>query len=385
MPSTQLPLTLYVHLPWCVRKCPYCDFNSHAGQPEEQRYVDALIRDLDFELQSRSQWPRVRAIFFGGGTPSLFSGDAIARILDALQQRLNITPDTEITLEANPGTADAAHFAGYRQAGVNRLSIGVQSFDDEQLRKLGRIHSARSALDAYTLARDGGFDNINLDLMHGLPGQQFEHALSDLDQALELSPEHISWYQLTIEDNTAFAQHPPQLPDNDAQADIEEAGLKRMRQAGFVRYEVSAFAQRGRRAAHNLNYWRFGDYLGIGAGAHGKLSFAHGVRRRARLRSPQKYMAGAGSRAALARESWPDSRELISEFALNTLRIDGAFSRSRFERTTGLNFALLTPALDEACALGLVRRRENQIVRTALGRRHLNRLLECFAELSAFQ
>ena len=385
MASTTLPLTLYVHLPWCVRKCPYCDFNSHAGEPEEQRYVDALIRDLDFELKSRPQWPRVRAIFFGGGTPSLFSGDAIARILDALRQRLSITPDTEITLEANPGTADAAHFAGYRQAGVNRLSIGVQSFDDKQLRKLGRIHSARSALEAYALARDAGFDNINLDLMHGLPDQRFEHAMSDLEQALALSPEHISWYQLTIEDNTAFAQHPPQLPDNDAQADIEEAGLKRMRQAGFLRYEVSAFAQRGRRAAHNLNYWRFGDYLGIGAGAHGKLSFAHGVRRRARLRSPQKYMAGAGSRAALARESWPDTQELISEFALNTLRIDGAFSRSRFERTTGLDFALLTPALDEACALGLVRRRENQIVRTALGRRHLNRLLECFAELSAFQ
>ncbi len=385
MPSPHLPLTVYVHLPWCVRKCPYCDFNSHAGQPDEQRYVDALIRDLDFELQSRAQWPRVQAVFFGGGTPSLFSGEAIARIVAALRQRLDIADDTEITLEANPGTADAAHFAGYRRGGVNRLSIGVQSFDDAQLRQLGRIHTASAAQHAYALAREAGFDNINLDLMHGLPGQGFAQAMDDLERAIELRPEHISWYQLTIEEGTAFAQHPPELPDNDAQADIEDAGLARLTRAGYRRYEVSAFAQTGRRAAHNLNYWRFGDYLGLGAGAHGKLSFSQGVRRRARLRSPQKYMAGAGSAAALARESWPDAQELISEFALNTLRIDGAFSRARFERTTGLDFALLSPAIDEACALGLMRTKENQITRTPLGRRHLNRLLECFAEISAFQ
>ncbi len=374
-----------MHLPWCVRKCPYCDFNSHAGQPDEQRYVDALIRDLDFELQSRPQWPRVQAVFFGGGTPSLFSGDAIARILEALRQRLSITPDTEITLEANPGTADASHFAGYRRGGVNRLSIGVQSFDDGQLQRLGRIHTASAAQEAYALAREAGFDNINLDLMHGLPGQSFAQAMDDLERAIDLSPEHISWYQLTIEEGTAFAQHPPQLPDNDAQADIEDAGFTRLGRAGFQRYEVSAFAKIGRRAAHNLNYWRFGDYLGLGAGAHGKLSFSQGVRRRARLRSPQKYMAGAGSAAALARETWPDTQELISEFALNTLRIDGAFSRARFERTTGLDFALLAPAIQDALALGLVRNHGNRIERTALGRRHLNRLLECFAEISAFQ
>ncbi len=385
MSRAPLPLSIYVHLPWCVRKCPYCDFNSHAGQPDEAAYIDALLLDIDFELGSRERWPAIPAIFFGGGTPSLFSAAAIRRVLEHLQSRLEFKPDIEITLEANPGTADAGNFRGYRQAGVNRLSLGVQSFDDVQLGKLGRIHDQQAARQAFQMARAAGFDNINIDLMHGLPGQSQENALADLDTAIELAPEHLSWYQLTIEPGTAFGQNPPTLPDQDSCAAIEEAGLRRLRQAGFARYEISAYAQRGRRSQHNLNYWRFGDYLGVGAGAHGKLSVPQGVRRRARLRSPQRFMATAGSDQAIARESFPSASELVSEFALNTLRIDAAFSRARFERRTGLSFAILDPALREAQSLGLGRLRENLFQPTALGRRHLNRLLECFAETAAFK
>ena len=383
MLSTRQNLSLYIHLPWCVRKCPYCDFNSHAGLPQEQAYVQALARDLEFELQSRPQWPTISAIFIGGGTPSLFSGDAIGEILDNARSQLQLKTDIEITLEANPGTADAANFIGYRQAGVNRLSIGVQSFNDQHLAKLGRIHSGERALEAFKMARQAGFNNINLDLMHGLQDQTLAQAMQDLDQAIALAPEHISWYQLTIEANTAFGQNPPPLPDPDSQADIEDAGLRRLRAAGYRRYEISAYARKHCRAQHNLNYWRFGDYLGIGAGAHGKLTLADGVRRRARLRSPQKYMATAGSLAALARESKPSPQELVAEFALNVLRIDDAFSRHRFERSTGLKFEILMPAIREARQLGLINGRDDGVYKTAIGQRHLNRLLECFAEISA--
>ncbi len=385
MPSAALPLSAYLHLPWCVRKCPYCDFNSHAGTPDEEAYVAALLRDIDFELEQRSRWPALRSIFIGGGTPSLFSAAALERILAHLNRRLRFAANIEITIEANPGTVDAAHFAGYRRIGINRLSIGVQSLDDGMLRKLGRIHDAQAARAAFDTARRAGFDNINLDLMHGLPGQSLEQALSDLEQALSWQPEHLSWYQLTIEPNTAFGQRPPALPDDDACARIEEAGFARLRAAGLRRYEVSAFARPGRRSRHNLNYWRFGDYLGLGAGAHGKLSTAQGIRRRARLRSPQRYMASAGSAAAIAREEWPEPRELISEFALNTLRVGGAFTRRRFEQRTGLDARLLQPALAEAESLGLAHWRGDRLAVTPLGRRHLNRLLECFAEIRAFQ
>ncbi len=380
-----LPLSVYLHLPWCVRKCPYCDFNSHAGQPEEDRYVEALLRDIDFELQSERRWPEIRSIFIGGGTPSLFSDRAIGRVLEYLAQHLHFHRDVEITIEANPGTVDAAHFRGYRQIGINRLSIGVQSFDAQMLARLGRIHDGEAARNALTEGRKAGFDNINLDIMHGLPGQSAAQALADLQTAVELAPEHLSWYQLTIEPGTAFGQNPPQLPDHDLCAEIEERGFHKLAAAGFRHYEVSAFAQIGRRSRHNLNYWRFGDYLGLGAGAHGKLTLATGVRRRARLRSPQRYMQAAGSAAALASESFPSPQDLVSEFALNTLRIRDAFSKTRFEARTGLNFADLAPALDEAQALGLARLRANTLQPTALGRRHLNRLLECFAEIRAFQ
>ncbi len=385
MPQPAIPLSAYLHLPWCVRKCPYCDFNSHAGTPDEDAYVAALLRDIDFELSERTRWPTLRSIFIGGGTPSLFSSTALGRILDHLARRLRFAPDIEITIEANPGTVDAGHFAGYRAIGINRLSIGVQSLDNAMLRKLGRIHDAAAAREAFDIARRAGFDNINLDLMHGLPGQNLEQALLDLDQALAWQPEHLSWYQLTIEPNTAFGQRPPALPDDDACAMIEEAGFARLRAAGLRRYEVSAFARPGRRGRHNLNYWRFGDYLGLGAGAHGKLSRADGIRRRARLRSPQRYMASAGSAAAIAREQWPSPQELISEFALNTLRIGGAFTRRRFELRTGLDASLLRPALAEAESLGLARWDGERLRLSPLGRRHLNRLLECFAEIRAFQ
>ncbi|MGJ8670659.1 MAG: radical SAM family heme chaperone HemW [Oceanococcus sp.] len=380
-----LPLSLYIHIPWCVRKCPYCDFNSHTGQPQEQAYVEALSRDLEFELNQRPHWPEIESIFIGGGTPSLFSGDAIQAILDNVRLRLNVSADTEITLEANPGTADAANFAGYRKAGVNRLSIGVQSFNDSHLLKLGRIHQGSTAIDAFHMARAAGFDNINLDLMHGLPTQLNEQALSDLNTALALNPEHLSWYQLTIEAGTAFGQNPPQLPDDDERADTEDAGLLLLQAAGYRRYEISAFARSRRRARHNLNYWKFGDYLGIGAGAHGKLTGPDGVIRRARLRSPGKYLSHAGSAEALARVSSPSQSELISEFALNTLRINGAFTRERFERRTGLDYSTLKPALKEAESLGLITFRYGELKKTILGQRHLNRLLECFAEMPSIQ
>ena len=382
---SSLPLTAYVHLPWCVKKCPYCDFNSHPGQADEAAYVAALLADLKYETASSPPLPALRAVFFGGGTPSLFSARAIGRILEALEAELSFAPGVEITLEANPGTTDAANFRGYRAAGVNRLSIGVQSFSDAQLRQLGRIHDAAAAQAAFSQARRAGFDNINLDLMYGLPQQSPAQAREDIEAALALGPEHLSWYQLTLEPGTAFGRRPPALPDEDHCAEIEATGLRILRRAGYRRYEVSAFAQAGHRSQHNLNYWRFGDYLGLGAGAHGKLTVAGQVRRRARLRSPARYMATAGSAAAVAREHTPTAGELAAEFALNALRVDRAFTRRRFESRTGLNYARLLPAIREAEALALARQSRAGLQVTALGRRHLNRLTECFAEIPGIQ
>ncbi len=264
------PLAAYVHIPWCVKKCPYCDFNSHTsatGLPETE-YVDALIADLDQELASGAG-QTLTSIFFGGGTPSLFSAASLGRILQAMQNRLSFAADIEITLEANPGTFEQVKFAGYRAAGINRLSIGIQSFDATHLKALGRIHDDAEALRAVDMARRAGFDNLNLDLMHGLPGQTLEQAMADIDQALELSPEHLSWYQLTLEPNTVFYSKPPVLPEDDILWDIQEAGQARLAGAGYQQYEISAYARNGQRARHNLNYWQYGDFLGIGAGAHG--------------------------------------------------------------------------------------------------------------------
>ncbi len=302
-PSNPVPLCLYVHFPWCVRKCPYCDFNSHPAGPvlEEDRYVDALLGDLDFELSRLRVDREVLSVFMGGGTPSLFSPGALARLLDGIHGRLTLAYDAEVTLEANPGTAEHADFAACLDAGINRLSIGAQSFDDTALGTLGRIHTARETVHAFRKARGAGFRNINLDLMYGLPEQECAGAMDDLDQAIALGPEHISLYQLTLEPNTVFHRYPPSLPPEDEISRMQEMLHGRLRLAGYTQYEVSSHARDGRQCRHNLNYWNFGDYIGIGAGAHGKFTDTAGkVRRRARKRHPAGYLSWAGTENAMA-------------------------------------------------------------------------------------
>lgn len=382
-PLERVPLSLYVHLPWCAKKCPYCDFNSHParGAIPEREYVDALIRDLAFELADQPESRQLHSIFFGGGTPSLFSGAAIGRILEAVSARLQFAAEIEITLEANPGTADAANFRDYRAAGVNRMSIGVQSFDDSQLKTLGRIHGADEARRAFTLARAAGFDNLNLDLMFALPQQTEDSALADLRAALALQPEHLSWYHLTLEPNTEFAAHPPPVPDGDAAADMHDAGCALLADAGFAHYETSAFARPGLRSRHNLNYWRFGDYLGIGAGAHAKRSCGAvpTIERRARHKHPRTYMETAGTLAVVQERRVLALDELPFEFCMNALRLHEGFAVTQFESRTGAPFAALAPMLQEALRLGLVEPPATQTVRpTEAGRRYQNRLFELF-------
>lgn len=376
-----VPLALYIHLPWCAKKCPYCDFNSHAarGAIPEAEYVAALIADLDFELQEPDARP-VSSIFFGGGTPSLFSGAAIGRILEASAQRLHFASAIEITLEANPGTADAANFRGYRAAGVNRLSIGVQSLDDAQLKSLGRIHGRDEALNAYAMARAAGFDNINLDLMFALPNQTEAAALDDLRAAVALGSEHLSWYHLTLEPNTEFAARPPPLPDADSAAAMHDAGCDLLADAGFDHYETSAFARPGRAARHNLNYWEFGDYLGIGAGAHAKRSFdgAQRIERRARHKHPRSFMQTAGTAAAIQEQRVLAASELPFEFCMNALRLHRGFTREQFESRTGTSLETLQAALHEAAKRGLIEREGDRVRPSEAGRRHLNGLLTLF-------
>ena len=383
MSATELPLALYLHVPWCVRKCPYCDFNSHAARADidEQAYVDALIRDLDFELRE----PESRAlisIFIGGGTPSLFSDRAIGRLLDAVAARLRFAPDIEITLEANPGTADASHFRGYRAAGVNRLSIGVQSLDAAMLQRLGRIHDPHEARRAVELARAAGFDNLNLDLMYALPQQSAAQAEADLRAALALAPEHLSYYQLTLEPNTEFAARPPPLPDDEAAWDMQLAGQALLAECGYQQYEVSAYARDGRQSRHNHNYWQFGDYLGLGAGAHAKRSFAGAggllVERRARQRHPRRYVETAGDARVLQQHDRVAVADLPFEFVLNALRLNDGFPRELFEQRTGLSFGVLAPALQQVRALGLIEAAQDVVRPTPLGRSHLNRLTGAF-------
>ena len=383
-PPEGIPLSLYLHFPWCVRKCPYCDFNSHAvrGDIEEDRYVDALIRDLDYELASAPLpsplSPAVSSIFAGGGTPSLFSGRAIGRVLEAVAARLPFAPDIEITLEANPGTADARNFREYRAAGVNRLSIGVQSLDDAQLKQLGRIHGRGEAIAAYQAARAAGFDNINLDLMFALPRQTPDEALQDLRAACALAPEHLSYYQLTLEPNTEFAARPPPLPDDEAAWAMQLAGQALLAEHGYAQYEVSAYARPGRQCRHNRNYWEFGDYLGIGAGAHGKLSGAGGILRRARHKHPRSYLEGAGAAAAIQEERAVAEAELPFEFAMNALRLNQGFDLAMFERRTGLAATALDPALAKARQKGLIEEGGGRVRASAFGRAHLNALLREF-------
>jgi oxygen-independent coproporphyrinogen-3 oxidase len=375
------PLALYVHFPWCVRKCPYCDFNSHeAGGPVdtavEARYLEALRADLDSALPL--VWGRrIVSVFFGGGTPSLMSAAALERLLSDVRARLPLIASCEITLEANPGTFEAAKFAAMRDAGINRLSIGVQSFDNLQLQRLGRIHDRTQALAAVEAAART-FDNFNLDLMFALPGQSLDNLRCDVDLALGFAPPHLSVYQLTVEPNTVFAKYPPVLPDEDTAAAMQEFVETRLDGAGYVHYEVSAYARPGRMCRHNLNYWQFGDYLGIGAGAHSKLSFPGRILRQARLRQPASYMDGALRGNALAESREVPRSELAFEFMLNALRLSEGVPASLFSERTGLPMSTIDAASEKAEARGLLRRGVDRIAPTELGRRFLSDLQSLF-------
>lgn len=376
--ADSIPLSLYIHMPWCERKCPYCDFNSHASSNiEEESYIDALLQDFEGELELPGVRARkINSVFIGGGTPSLFSAVAIKRLLSGIAQRA-ACEETEITLEANPGSADSSKFAGYREAGVNRLSIGIQSFDDEKLAALGRIHNRETAIHAIEKARAAGFDNLNLDLMFGLPAQSEGEAMLDLQQATSFQPEHLSWYQLTLEPNTPFNHSPPAaLADNDQLADFSTKGIGQLQQAGFSQYEVSAYAQRGKACRHNLNYWQFGDYLGIGAGAHAKITLADGtIVRRSKQRHPQRYLAAATATDAVSSSRALTDDDLPLEYMMNALRLNEGFRQQDFELRTGLAFSSIEETLGEQVKKGLLERDGDSWRTSEIGRLHLDNLL----------
>ena len=390
--------SLYIHFPWCVRKCPYCDFNSHEkpnGIPEHD-YISALLADLDQDLLRNfvaSSTTEVGSIFMGGGTPSLFSPKGIDYLLDQIRQRVNLATKIEVTMEVNPGSISQGSYenrlsksliskngeteplaeeklAGYREAGVNRLSLGVQSFDASQLKKLGRIHSPESAIHTYQLARAAGFSNINIDLMHGLPSQNLAQAMNDLQHAVDLQPEHISWYQLTIEPNTVFYKQPPSLPDEDALWEIYEAGLSLLEKNNFSRYEVSAFSRPSFRSKHNLNYWSFGNYLGIGAGAHGKHRQGKVFSRSTKTRLPADYLASPNAKYSLV-----PSSDLLLEYLMNTMRLVDGFSYQQFEENTGLSRTALRPFIERAKTRSMITERGDGIQPSSLGLQFLNELL----------
>lgn len=375
-----LPLSLYIHVPWCVRKCPYCDFNSHNAPQSlpQDEYVCALLADLDQDLPLAQGRPLI-SIFLGGGTPSLFAPDAIARILDGVAKRLAFAPGIEITLETNPGTVEHGPFAGYRNAGVNRISFGVQSFDDATLKRIGRIHDAQQAERAVKSAQDAGIENLNLDLMYALPQQTVAAALADVEQGILLQTPHLSHYQLTLEPNTPFAANPPTLPDDDAAWDMQEACQVRLAQAGFKQYEVSAYARAGRECRHNLNYWKFGDYLGIGAGAHGKATAADGaVRRRWKVRAPRGYLEHAATPRRIGGDAAIATEQLPFEFMLNALRLNAGFEAADFAARTGLPESAIAAPLAEACLRGWIERTDQHILATELGQRFLNDVIGSF-------
>ncbi len=369
------PLSVYIHLPWCVAKCPYCDFNSHAlkGEVPEQAYIDALLADLELELPR--VWGRtVHSVFLGGGTPSLFSGQAIDRLLAGVRARLNLAPGAEITMEANPGAVEHDRFESYRAAGVNRISLGVQSFDDRQLKRLGRIHGQAEARQAIEAVRNAGFDNFNIDLMWALPDQTVDQALADVEQALSFEPPHLSHYQLTIEPNTVFAARPPALPEEELAWEMQEKCGDLLLEAGFQPYEISAWSRPGRESRHNLNYWRFGDYIGIGAGAHGKITLpaeSRVVRLRRKL-VPHSYLAAAATRSFIAEKHDVSAQDLVFEYFLNRLRLAEPIPFAEFEALTGVGRERLQQPLEQATRLGLVTVDEDQMHRTGRGHQYLN-------------
>jgi putative oxygen-independent coproporphyrinogen III oxidase len=378
------PLSLYIHIPWCVRKCPYCDFNSHeqkGGLPIRE-YIDALVADLEQDLPLA--WGRgVHSVFFGGGTPSLFPPAAIADILDACSARLRFSPGAEITMECNPGTAEHGRFEEYLKAGVNRVSFGIQSFDDGCLQRLGRIHDSHEAEVAVKLAQDAGVSNINLDLMYALPGQTLAMALHDVERAIALQPQHLSHYQLTLEPNTVFAARPPEgIPAEDDSWDMQERCIQAMSVAGYAQYEVSAYAQAGKQCAHNLNYWRFGDYLGIGAGAHGKLSLGatEQIRRRWKVKNPRDYLAGAGTPASIGGDDPIALAQRPFDYMLNALRLVEGFALADFEVRTGLSRAVIADRLTVAQQRGWLDVGEERVVPTELGRRFTNDVIGLFLD-----
>ena len=372
--ASQIPLSLYVHFPWCVSKCPYCDFNSHAlkGDLPEASYFQALLRDLASSTEliaGRS----IRSVFMGGGTPSLMSPETIFALIDAISSRWVLIEGAEITLEANPATSDYEKFGQYRDAGVNRLSIGVQSFNDDSLRALGRAHSAASARDAVSAARRGGFENINIDLMFGLPGQAQADALSDVEVALSLGVEHVSHYQLTIEPNTYFHKHPPVLPDLDYRFDMQQSCYRRLCAAGLNRYEVSAWSIAGRECRHNLNYWSFGDYIGVGAGAHGKITSPAGdVVRTIKYKHPGAYLRTASGADPILNKTTVPARDLVFEFMLNALRLTRGFTYKVFELRTGLPRSVVSDEISRAVDDGLLCQSGDRVQTTELGARFLD-------------
>lgn len=372
------PLSLYIHFPWCVRKCPYCDFNSHEAKGElpEQDYLDAVRLDLEQSLPMI--WGRkIHTIFIGGGTPSLMSAAGLDRLMSDVRTLLPLALDAEITMEANPGTFEAERFKSYRDSGVNRLSIGIQSFNGAHLKALGRIHDEAEALRAVEIARST-FDNFNLDLMFALPGQTLEQARRDLETALSFAPPHLSMYHLTMEPNTVFAKYPPILPDDDASADMQDMILEATASAGYRHYEVSAYAREGRQARHNLNYWQFGDYLGIGAGAHSKISFPHRVLRQARYKQPASFIEAARRGNPVQEEHEIARGDMGFEFMLNALRLTEGFDPNLFGERTGMSISAITRALNEAESKGLLYRDHKLIKPTELGQRFLNDLQEMF-------
>ena len=379
---TQLPpLSLYIHFPWCVQKCPYCDFNSHElkNDFDEKKYIQALIADIEQELPLF--WGRsINTIFLGGGTPSLFSPESFDILFSELRARLSFSPDTEITMEANPGTIEQGKFNEFRHAGINRLSIGIQSFNDDQLKKLGRIHGRKEAIRAAEFAHDAGFNSFNLDLMYGLPNQNIAQAIDDIETAIALEPKHLSHYQLTIEPNTFFHHHPPTTPDDDKLWQMQDACQKSLANNGYHQYEISAYAKEGFQCKHNLNYWQFGDYLGIGAGAHGKLTNApqQTISRRWKVKQPQHYLETANTKNVISGEQVLTRADASFEFMMNALRLNNGFNTELFQQHVGVPISIIEKALNQAVEHDWISWDIKRIKPTQTGRQYLNNLLELF-------